>query len=213
MSVTLPSLSRQTFASRLRAAQPAEVSERTLDALFAHYQELQRWAPVLSLVGPGAGAEIVERHYAEALAALEWLLPSARTLVDVGSGAGFPGFVLAAACPDLEVTLVEPRGRRWSFLSQAARRAALNCRCLNARVAAPLPEGLPARIDVVTLRALRPESVLPPLAARLSPEAQVLIWAGEGDPEVPRGFALRRSRELADSRVRRLLEIVPVTEK
>ena len=44
-----------------------------------------------------------------------------RDLVDLGSGAGFPGLVLAAARPDLHVTLVETRERKWSFLLAAAR--------------------------------------------------------------------------------------------
>lgn len=209
----LPALSREIFAHRLRTAVVTPVAEATVEALFAHYEELRRWAPALSLVGPGAGPEIVERHYAEAFAALPLLAPEAKTLVDVGSGAGFPGFVLAAARPDLDVTLVEPRTRRWSFLAQASRRAALNCRCLDVRVAAPLPEGLPDRIDIVTLRALRPDAVLPPLAERLAPNAQILVWAGESDPELPRGFARGRVVELAGSRVRRLLEIVPTSEE
>lgn len=209
----LPDLSRETFARRLRAAVDATVLEATVDALFAHYQELRRWAPALSLVGPGAGSEIVERHYAEAFAALPLLAPEAKNLVDVGSGAGFPGFVLAAARPDLAVTLVEPRTRRWSFLAQASRRAALNCRCLDVRVAAPLPEGLPDRIDIVTLRALRPDAILSPLAERLAPNAQILLWAGASDPELPQGFALGREVQLAGSRVRRLLEIVPMSEE
>lgn len=213
MPIQLPAYSRDTFARRLRAAVKASVPEATLDALYAHYQELQRWAPIVSLVGPGAGPEIIERHYAEAFLALTWLDPGAKTLVDIGSGAGFPGFVLAAARPDLDVTLVEPRERRWSFLAQAARRASLNLRCLNVRVAAPLPAGLPERIDIVTLRALRPEAILPPLAERLAHGAQILLWAGESNPELPPGFAPRRVLEMAGSNVRRLVEIVPVPEK
>ncbi|MDX2000128.1 MAG: RsmG family class I SAM-dependent methyltransferase [Thermoanaerobaculia bacterium] len=213
MALHLPDYSRDTFARRLRAEAPSPLDDPAIDALFAHYHELQRWAPIVSLVGPGAGPEILQRHYGEALLALDWLDPQARTLVDVGSGAGFPGFVLAAARPDLDVTLVEPRERRWSFLCQAARRASLKLRCLNVRVTSPLPAGLPERIDIVTLRALRPEAILPPLAERLAPEAQVLLWVGEEDPPLPSGFARGRERKLAGSNVRRLLEIVPLTEK
>jgi 16S rRNA (guanine527-N7)-methyltransferase len=213
MSLQLPEYSRDTFARRLRAAAPSPLTDVAIEALFAHYQELQRWAPIISLVGPGAGPEILSRHYGEALHALAWLDPQAKTLVDVGSGAGFPGFVLAAVRPDLEVTLVEPRERRWSFLCQAARRASLKLRCLNVRVTSPLPAGLPERIDIVTVRALRPEAILPPLAERLAPEAQVLLWIGEDDPPLPSGFARGRVLQFAGSNVRRLVEIVPLTEK
>ncbi|HUF78495.1 MAG TPA: RsmG family class I SAM-dependent methyltransferase, partial [Thermoanaerobaculia bacterium] len=81
---------------------PVPVVPATLAALYAHYQELRRWSPALSLIGPAAAGDVVERHYGESLAGVPLLPAGARVLVDVGSGAGFPGFVLAAACPELE---------------------------------------------------------------------------------------------------------------
>ena len=155
VSAELPDLDFAVFSERLRAASPVDVTDATARALHAHYLELRRWNRALSLVGPAAAEDVVERHYAEALEGLPLLPASARTLVDVGSGAGFPGFVLAAARRDLAVTLVEPRERRWAFLQAACRRRGLPCRCLNARVDRPLPPDLPERIDVVTLRALK----------------------------------------------------------
>ena len=112
MSAELPDLSLDEFRRRLEATSPVPVGPEVLDRLLAHYQELRRWNPSLSLVGPAAAADVVERHYAEALSGLPLIPAGARVLVDVGSGAGFPGFVLAAARPELEVTLVEPRQRR-----------------------------------------------------------------------------------------------------
>jgi 16S rRNA (guanine(527)-N(7))-methyltransferase RsmG len=190
MAAPLPDISREELARRLEAAAPpVEVTPALVGALHAHYQELQRWNPRLSLVGPGAADEIGERHYAEALHGVPLVPAGARTLVDVGSGAGFPGFVLAAALPEVAVTLVEPRERRWSFLMSAARRAALPCRCLNARVDSPLPPGFPAAIDVVTLRALKlPDPAFQALAKRSAPSMRVLIWAGEAEWEAPSGF-------------------------
>ncbi len=208
MDRLLPELTRDELARRLARASSVELSVTALDALHAHYQELRRWAPALSLIGPGAADEIVERHYAEALEGLAAIPADARTLVDVGSGAGFPGVVLAAARPDLEVTLVEPRERRWAFLLSACRRAALPCRCLNVRVGSPLPPELPERIDVVTTRALKlPTEVLEALAGRLTPGGRILIWAGEADPPLPPILELRGSRPLAGSRHRRIVEL------
>src|SRR6188474_645691 len=69
-------------------------------ALHAHYVELRRWAPRLALVGPAFARELFTRHYGESLAGLELLPPGPARLLDLGSGAGFPGFVLAAARPD-----------------------------------------------------------------------------------------------------------------
>ncbi len=208
MERPLPELSKEDFARRLAGGAPVELPSRTLDSLYAHYQELRRWAPSLSLIGPGTVEEVVERHYAESLAGLSSIPAGARTLVDVGSGAGFPGIVLAAARPDLEVTLLEPRERRWAFLLSACRRAALPCRCLNARVDSPLPPGLPERIDVITTRALKlPIEVLDALAERLTAGGRILIWAGQDEPPIPPALAVRRSRPLAGSRHRRIVEL------
>ncbi len=208
MDRNLPDLSRSAFASRLSRSSSVELSAQAFDALYAHYQELRRWAPSLSLIGPGTADEVVERHYAEALEGLESIPPGARTLVDIGSGAGFPGIVLAAARPDLAVTLVEPREKRWAFLLSACRRAALPCRCLNARVDSPLPPGLPERIDVITTRALKlPIEVLDALSGRLTAEGRVLIWAGEADPPIPPALELKTARPLAGSQRRRIVEL------
>jgi len=210
MAAPLPGLSLDDFRRRLEAASPVPVSPEALQALYAHYQELRRWSPSLSLVGPAAAEDVVERHYAESLEGVPLIPPSARTLVDLGSGAGFPGLVLAAALPRLEVTLVEPRERRWAFLQAAARRAALPCRCLDARVDSPLPPGLPERIDVVTVRALKlPPDVLQALGERLPEGGRILVWAGEADPELLPGLAHGRVRPIAGSRHRRIVELVP----
>lgn len=206
MDRSLPDLSRSDFADRLAKSSSVELPAGALEALHAHYRELRRWAPSLSLVGPGTADEVVERHYAEALEGLASIPAGARTLVDVGSGAGFPGVVLAAARPDLDVTLVEPREKRWAFLRSACRRAALPCRCLNARVDSPLPPGLPERIDVITTRALKlPIAALDALAGRLTPDGRVLIWAGEADPPIPPVLELKTARPVAGSRRRRIV--------
>jgi 16S rRNA (guanine527-N7)-methyltransferase len=211
MAAPLPDLSLDEFRRRLEAASPVPVPPAALGALHAHYQELRRWSPSLSLVGPAAAEDVVERHYADSLEGVPLIPTEARTLVDLGSGAGFPGLVLAAVLPRLEVTLVEPRERRWAFLRAAARRAALPCRCLDARVESPLPPGFPERFDVVTVRALKlPPDVLRALGERLSGDGRILVWAGEADPELPPGLVVGRVRPIAGSLRRRIVELVPV---
>ncbi len=202
MGAPLPNLAEDEFQRRLGAN--SQLPEPTLARLFAHYQELQRWNPSLSLIGPGTAQEVVERHYGESLAALPLIPASSAVLVDVGSGAGFPGFVLAAARPQLTVTLVEARERKWAFLEAACRRAALPCRCLNASVAAPLPADFPAVIDLVTARAIASEA-LAPLVERLAPAGRVLLWTTRA-PELP-GLARGRSLALSHSDRRRIVEL------
>jgi 16S rRNA (guanine527-N7)-methyltransferase len=164
----------------------------------------------LSLIGPGTADEVVSRHFGESLAALPLIPGAAREAVDIGSGAGFPGLVLAAARPGLQMTLVEARERKWSFLLAVARKASLPCRCLNVRVQLPLPAGLPERIDVLTARALKlPPEILGALAQRMGPEGRVLLWVGEKDPELPPELSPMESVKLEGSERRRILCLRP----
>jgi 16S rRNA (guanine527-N7)-methyltransferase len=191
MGARLPPLSAAEFARRLGPQADELIAAR----LFAHYEELSRWNPMLSLVGPGTADVVVERHYGEALAGVE-LLDGVRSLVDLGSGAGFPGFVLAACRPDVEVTLVEAKQRKVSFLLAAARRAQLSLRCLNVRVSATLPQDFPRRVDLFTSRALRlPEETLLALDERLSPGGRWACWSTR--EALVLSPALRVSRVLA----------------
>lgn len=203
---TLPELPCETFAARLRAALEragggVAVPPEVVSRLHRHYRELRRWAPRVSLIGPGTAGEVVERHFAESLLALPWV-PEAGTLLDVGSGAGFPGLVLAAARPGLDVVLVEARERKWAFLEAVRRATALSCRCLNATVGAP-GAALPGELDVVTLRALRlPPAVLADLASRLRPGGGILFWCGEEDPVLPDELTIDAERPLPGERRR-----------
>jgi 16S rRNA (guanine527-N7)-methyltransferase len=205
----LAALSAAEFARHLARFHPQGLSTGTLDKLHVHYEELRRWAGVLALIGPGAVGELFERHYAESLAALPWLPPPVRTppdegprqLLDLGSGAGFPGWILAAARPDLEVTLVEARERKWAFLATAARRARLSCHCLNARVSAGSSPDFPARIHLVTVRALRLDAkTWLALLPNLVPGAQVLLWCGEKAEPLPAPYVAGRTLALSGSR-------------
>lgn len=188
MGATLPEIPRLEFFERLERLGTAALADAAgHERLYAHYEELRRWNPTLSLVGPGTAAEIVERHYGESLAALP-SLEGVKSLVDLGSGAGFPGFVLAACRPEIDVTLVEARGRKCAFLAAAARRARLSIRCLNVRVSVPLPPSFPGSVDLYTSRALRlPENVLVALDARLTGRHRWIFWSTPSALERPTG--------------------------
>jgi 16S rRNA (guanine527-N7)-methyltransferase len=208
MAFAVPEISRASFAKEIQRLSPQPLEDRSVDALFAHYGELALWNRRTSLIGPGTAEEILVRHYGESLAALPLVPAGARRGLDLGSGAGFPGIVLAAAVPGLEMTLAEARERKWAFLAAAARRAALPCRCLDVRVQLPLPTGLPESIDVITSRALRlaPE-VWSALGRRLSADGRILLWVGEHDPELPPELVSCGGLPLAGSEKRRILAL------
>lgn len=113
-------------------------------------------------------------------------LPDPGPLLDVGSGNGSPGLVLALLRDDLQVTLLEPRQRRWAFLREAARRTGRSLEVL--RLRHDQFEGPPAA--TVTLRAL----ALPLAALRslVAPGGRVLVF-GARPPDDP-SFLLEESR-------------------
>lgn len=156
------------------SADPETCAER----LLAHYDTLRAWSRIHDLIGPGTVDDALVRHYGEALAAVPHL-PSEGLLVDLGSGAGFPGFVLACARPSLRVILVEPRMKRAAFLRACARAAGLAVEVHAARLPLPLPAAFDQGIAAVTIRALKidaPTSAA--LVARLAPTGRYLIWSG-----------------------------------
>lgn len=85
-----------------------------------YLDELLRWSRAFNLVGRRDPRTIVRTHILDSLA-LSRLLPRYGTFADLGSGAGFPGCVLALAEPARDVFLVEPRRKRANFLKQVAR--------------------------------------------------------------------------------------------
>ncbi|HKC10910.1 MAG TPA: RsmG family class I SAM-dependent methyltransferase, partial [Vicinamibacteria bacterium] len=89
--------------------------------LEAYLGLLAAWSTRVNLTGARGPAERVELLVAPVLPLLPLLVPG--RLLDVGSGNGSPGLVLALLRPELEVTLLEPRARRWAFLREAARAA------------------------------------------------------------------------------------------
>jgi 16S rRNA (guanine527-N7)-methyltransferase len=202
-------LTAAEFAARLGESSPEPLAAAAVAALFTHYQLLLRWNERTSLVGPGTLDRLIEIHYGESLAALPLLEDSAgKTLVDIGSGAGFPGVVLAAARPGMRVAVVEARDRKWSFLKAVAAETGLGYDCVLGSLDRALPPGFPARVDYVTLRALKlPARAWRTLQERLADSARILIWAGREDPAVPPMLRVRRSVEIPGSHSKRVLEL------
>ena len=98
-----------------------------------YLDELRRWSQAFNLVGRRDPQTIIRAHILDSLA-LSRLLPPHGTFADLGSGAGFPGCVLALAEPTRDVFLVEPRRKRANFLKQIVRTTgAANIRVFNGR--------------------------------------------------------------------------------
>jgi 16S rRNA (guanine527-N7)-methyltransferase len=115
---------------------------------------------VRGLLGPREASRVWDRHLLNCAAVAE-LIPNAAFVVDVGSGAGLPGIVLAVARPDLTVALVEPLARRTAFLDEAVAELGLAARVSVLRGRAEEFVGGPRRghlspAGIVTARAVAP---------------------------------------------------------
>lgn len=176
----------------------------SLPDLFPQFARPDRWAPLLrrhaellaaSPVRATAvtGATVVTRHYAESLEAFRLAgAPREGAVVDVGSGGGFPGLVVAAVAPALEVHLVEARRRRAELLAALAEALGLARVTVHAARAeeagrGPLRDGA----DLVLARAVAPLPVLLEYCAPLAaPGALVAAVKGSrGEAELARSDA------------------------
>jgi 16S rRNA (guanine527-N7)-methyltransferase len=92
------------------------------DRLARYFSELKKWSRKVNLIAKSASDEqIIENHFLDSLTLLPLLTGPACHLLDIGTGAGFPGLVCKAARPELSLTLVEPRAKRVSFLGHIVR--------------------------------------------------------------------------------------------
>jgi len=147
-------------------ARQLTVSRETLERLERYERLLRKWMPFKNLIGPSTLEQLWSRHFADSLQLLA-LAPDARRWVDIGSGAGFPGLVIACALagtPSAVVHLIESDNRKCAFLREAAREMQAPVQVHHGRAEEEII-GLTA--DVVTARAVADLSRLMRLAEPL----------------------------------------------
>jgi 16S rRNA (guanine527-N7)-methyltransferase len=146
-----------------------------LGRLAAYISLLERWSGRLNLVGRTTLADPWRRHILDSAQLLPHIPAGTKSLVDLGSGAGFPGLVLAIlGVPGVE--LIEADSRKCAFLREAARIAAASVTIHPRRIEAVPPHA----VDIVTARGLAPLDRLLPLAAPfLGPATLCLFLKGE----------------------------------
>lgn len=138
---------------------------------------------VSSVTDPDAAWKV---HVADSLSGLEISeLGAADQIADIGSGAGFPGLVLAVALPTAQLDLIESVGRKCEFIERAAQAAGIaNARVVHARSEELASDAGRETYDAVTARAVGRLSTLAELASPLLCEDGVLVaWKGKRDPE------------------------------
>ena len=146
----MPSVPAQIRAA-LAAALPdygLDPTPERLDRLTAYLQRLVEWNQRVRLVGQADAATLARRHVGESVYLAQLLPLAGETLLDAGSGAGFPGLALQLAFPSLKTTLVESKAKKAAFLAAVCREQGLG------RVLCQRLEATSVRAEIVTVRAL-----------------------------------------------------------
>lgn len=136
------------------------LTDEKLDKLEIYAQMLVEWNAKMNLTAITAAEDIENRHFLDSLLLTKHLKGNER-LIDVGTGAGFPGMVLKIACPELDVCLLDSLDKRLVFLQAVANAVNAPCHLVHARAedAGHFAE-LREKFDIATARAVAPLNVL-----------------------------------------------------
>ena len=158
------------------------LSDRQTTQLAEHFSLLVRWNRRINLTSVRRPEEIAVRHFGESLFLVKLLQPETGLLVDVGTGAGFPGIPVKIACPGMTAVLLEPTMKKIAFLKEAIRICGLEGIEARSERLKSAVQDLAGRAALVTLRAvaLTPDLVSD-LTKLLAPGGRLALFLGEQD--------------------------------
>jgi 16S rRNA (guanine527-N7)-methyltransferase len=143
----------------------------------AYLALILRWNARTNLTAIRSEEGILTRHFVESIVCARAVPPGTHTLLDFGSGAGFPGIPIALCRPEIAVTLAESQSKKAAFLHEAIRVLGIRVSVHEDRA-----ESLGAPFDCVTMRAVDRMEKAVPIAARLvSPGGSLVLMATRGD--------------------------------
>lgn len=152
------------------------VSRETFDRLKLYAALLVKWQTKINLVGSDTLPDLWARHFLDSAQLFPLIPTTAKRMADLGSGAGFPGLVLAVMGAT-DVHLVESDARKCAFLREAARITGTQVTIHNKRI----EQIAPLMADVVTARALAPlEKLLDWASPHLAEDGECLFLKGRG---------------------------------
>ncbi|WP_347311737.1 16S rRNA (guanine(527)-N(7))-methyltransferase RsmG [Defluviimonas sp. SAOS-178_SWC] len=156
-----------------------DVSRETAEKLRRFEALIRKWNPVINLVSRTTIEDLRTRHFLDSTQIFDLAPAGAKHWVDLGSGGGFPGLIVAILAaderPDLSVTLIESDQRKAAFLTTAARELGISPRVITERIETVAPIGA----DVLSARALAPLDTLLSFAERhLAPGGTAIFPKG-----------------------------------
>ncbi len=161
----------------LRQAGEPELDPEVAGGFQIYLDLLMRWNARFNLTAIRDEESILSRHFAESIACARAIPEGVRTLLDFGSGAGFPGVPIALCRPEIAVTLAESQTKKASFLREALRRLGVS-----AEVHAQRAETLRERFDCVAMRAVdRMEKAVAAGTGLVGPHGWLALMTTDGE--------------------------------
>jgi len=205
------SLNRDSSLTLKKAAAAIgiKLDEGQLELFRIYEKVLLFWNRKVNLVSLKSEYDIPIKHFVDSLTLAEFV-HSGSPLLDIGTGAGFPGVPLKILNPSIRLTMVESNGKKVSFLKELCRKLSLEAKILNVRIE-DLGEEYRSAFDIVVSRAgLRLPELLKTGSLFMAPDGKIIAMKGGGSREeetLPEGLLERLGLALSIARELRL----PVT--
>ncbi len=182
-----------------------DVSRETYDDLRYFAELVSKWTPKINLISPRTVGTIWDRHIVDSVQIYPFAPSAYKSWVDIGSGGGFPGVVMAilgrSFAPDAKFTLIESDQRKATFLRTAARELNLSVDVIADRIEKAAPQSA----DVVSARALSALSTLiPGIQRHMRPNGTAILHKGKrsmqevAEARTSWSFALEEHASLTD---------------
>jgi len=175
------------------------LSPHTVARLVRYVHELIRWNSKVNLTALRTDTDILCKHFLDSLAAFKLFRPASNLIrpgptmrvLDVGTGAGFPGLILKLHAPELAVTLLEPSQKKAAFLHHMIGLLGLSAVEVSMRRLEDFSDSETSiSYDLVTTRAVKPEIVLAAAPRLLAPGGRVLLFRTQSMEVPPIGYRL-----------------------
>ena len=178
-----------------------ELSDLQLAQFNLYKNELLQWNAKTNLISENSSREIITRHFLDSLTARQFISKPNAKMIDIGSGAGFPGIPLKIVLPDLDLYLLEANRKKVSFLKNIIRLLNLSCtHVVHDRVENIVKDdSLKEKFDVLISRATFPLSELIKLGKFfLVPEGEIIALKGPNvDKEIKQCSLVKNQRKIS----------------
>lgn len=158
-----------------------DLSKDSIGKFEIYFSMLTEWNKKFNLTAILEQNEVYEKHFIDSLMSEKYVNFSSKSLLDVGSGAGFPGIPLAINHPDLSVTLLESNGKKITFLNEVIKKLDLK----NVKIIQGRSEEITGEYDFVTARAVKQLNILLEISSHLiKVGGNFLAYKGNADNEI-----------------------------